>query len=548
MNDDGNDLRLCLQLAAVALLLTLPAVVLPTWPGSDTSAMYTPMMREFAAGNWTGVFYPMIPPVFPLAGGVLAATGIPCQTAAKLAASLFFVATVFPLFYLQRLVWGRQTAVVAVWLFILCSRLLRYAGSGLPDTGKVFFLILTVYGVFKFAREPRWRAMGAVAVGTVGLALVRGEGVVYSLIALAAMTVVSLRYREPPVRRRALGRTALAVIAFAAGIAPWLSYEYRTTGFPVTDQRQIRFVRPLMNGGAAAMPVDPAISLAARDLGKRIDGERQPTLLQRLWDQMVVELFKGFFPPYLILIVPALIWRWRRRLDKRQHWLLLGCAVLHTVVLVAALGGTWVQKRYVIAALPLLLGWAATGWIVLTAAIQNHRAGSRRLVVALSAVVVVILLWDGTKKIRPESKAYKQEWRQVVNEAAAWLRSEGRELLPANLSPIESTLLCYHNGRRPVVLTNFSYLTLLAEADLVQPSRYRYQRTFSPAELFELCRLKQVDYVVAGRHLRQQVPDLEQAENLDRVLVPCYIATVAHSSNELVIYRFNPDPPLADGM
>ena len=29
MNDDGNDLRRCLQLAAVALLLTLPAVVLP---------------------------------------------------------------------------------------------------------------------------------------------------------------------------------------------------------------------------------------------------------------------------------------------------------------------------------------------------------------------------------------------------------------------------------------------------------------------------------------------------------------------------------------
>ena len=548
MKDDSKDLRFCLQLASVALLLTLPAVLLPTWVSTDSSTLYTPMIREFAAGNWSHAFYPMGPPAFLVFGGILAATGISALTAAKLASALFYAATVFPVFYLNRLVWGRRTAVVTVWLFILCSRLLRYAGLGLLDTGKTFFLVLTVYGVFNFARDPRWRATWVVAAGAIGLALIRGEGVVFSLIALVALVIVALRCARPSDRRKALWRTAAAILLFAAGIAPWLAYEYRTTGFPVTDQRQIRFVRPLMNGGTAAMPVDPAISLAGGDLGKRIDGERQPTPLQRFWDRMVIELFKGFFPPYLVLIVPVLVWRWRRRLDEPRHRLLLGCAVLHTVVLIGVLGGMSVQKRYVIAALPLVLGWAATGWIALTAAIRNHRAGNRRLVIALTAVVVVILVWDGTKKIRPESKERKQEWRQVVVGAAAWLRSEGRELLPANLPPIESTLLCYHNGRRPVVLTNFSQLTLLAEADLVQPSSYRYQRTFSVAELLDLCFLKQVDYVVADRHLRQQVPDLEQAESLGRVLVPCYIATVAHSSNELVIYRFNPDPPLADEM
>jgi hypothetical protein len=99
-----------------------------------------------------------------------------------------------------------------------------------------------------------------------------------------------------------------------------------------------------------------------------------------------------------------------------------------------------------------------------------------------------------------------------------------------------------------VVLTSVPQFTLLAEADLVQPGRYRYQRTFSPEELFELCRLKQIDFVVVDRRFRQHVSAPGDLDSFVGSLVPRYTASVEHSENELVIYQYHPVPEPADGM
>ncbi|MFO7821127.1 MAG: glycosyltransferase family 39 protein, partial [Lentisphaeria bacterium] len=98
-------------------------------------------------------------------------------TAGKLLAILFFALTVFPLYALIKNVFSTKTAVIACMLFVLCSRIMRYAGDGLLSTGKIFFLVSLAWVLYEIAVRPRWYKpllLGGIAAG---LSLIRAEGI-----------------------------------------------------------------------------------------------------------------------------------------------------------------------------------------------------------------------------------------------------------------------------------------------------------------------------------------------------------------------------------
>ena len=69
---EKSDVMKLSGLILLALLLCLPMILFDNHPKKDASMYYLPMIRQFAAGNWDHAYYPMVPPLLPTVGGLLA--------------------------------------------------------------------------------------------------------------------------------------------------------------------------------------------------------------------------------------------------------------------------------------------------------------------------------------------------------------------------------------------------------------------------------------------------------------------------------------------
>lgn len=350
-------------LAIAAFFLCLPILF---WDNSivrDVAARYTPMVEAFARGDWQNAFHPRIPPLFIVIAGLVSRLFCLGGTVAcEISSALFFALTVFPFMALMKKVFNQKYAMWATVMLIICSRLLRIAGMGVRDTAKCFFLVLAAYGLVCFFRKYNWKGAVYCSLGCIGLALTRGDSLLFALLFLASIALIEL-FKQKCFPYKSL----CAVLMFLIFTAPWAYYEYQHTDWPVMESRHATILNKIFktapsNNSLAVANITSRKALANPARKAKISNKSNKEFFENLW--------KGFYPQYIFFIIPVLFFRIRRKILKPEELILLLIVLLHAAGMIAQIAiadkQLFIYKRYLIVATPLLFGWAAIGlrWLV----------------------------------------------------------------------------------------------------------------------------------------------------------------------------------------
>ena len=516
-------------------------------PANDCAGRYIPMAEAFSAGNWRYAFHPRIPPLFPMVSGLVAKILlVDGFTATKCVSALFFALTVFPLFGLARTVWGRHNAIVTVILYLLCSRLLRLAGMGLRDTAKCFFFTLATYGMIRFLSRRNWSDILLLVIGAAGLALLRGDSLIFALLfliwALAEEVAACIKKRKIILPVKSLA----GVVMFFIIITPWLYYEYIHTGYPVTESRiamviaQLKkeIVQPpvktvhaeagLVARGREKNPPVKTVARGSVPIALDAESEEDAHGISDFFE----ELFKGFFPPYLIFILPVLFFRIKERKLSRYEWLLLVVVLGHAALMVAQIfisdSILYVSKRYLITVAPLTFGWAALG-------VRSVRDGLRRVMtkrwrwcvdIGLAACSVIMVA-DGWLRIRPTQSVRKGAYQAGLMQCASWLKSNGKSYVKV-IKPMPFDIYEYRTNNLPVVLAESPKISGLAGSGFIDLNQYS-------GNLTDFCMKQNVHLIVFGPEWKR---DLSLLDNCPQLLK---IKDFREGGLPFVIFGFKPN-------
>ena len=511
--------------ALLCVVVCLPNLVLHGNPGTDAANYYCPLIREFAAGRFDQAFWGMIPPLFPLLGGIVCALpGVSPLKAGQIVSILFFALGIFPLHALLRRTHSARIATVACVLYVFCSRLLRYASQGAPFSVKMFCMLSALLLLWELRGDVRrWYCAAALGLCCTGLALVRGEGVAASVLLLLWAVIGEGIYRwrhRSSWRRFVPAQTLVASAVFVAGILPWVAYEYQFTGYPVTDLRQIPYARMVLGGWVAHKPkrvrTKEDLDYLAL-LGKIREGtafkrslemgtpvqERVRARRQR-GGSRVKEVWKGLFPMFFLLALLCLVSQGWRRLGWGDLWLAT-VIVGHTVLLIVLLWRHELQKRYLAVTIPFLLGWAATGATISLRWLQRvwpERVDSEiraRVLIGAVSVFAVIMVWNGNQKgvSNLRDRFLDTRFRSSL-QAGRWLRETGIDMV-RKTPPRKSTWVSYHNERLPLILVDCPTTPYFGLCDkFLIP----FRNFHVPAqELTEFCKANSVPFLVLSRPL-----------------------------------------------
>ena len=487
----------------VGLALSAAIVLVPNLPGKDTAMYYSRMARAFAEGRFSGAFYHKIPPLFPVLAGLVAKLGLDAYSAAKLVSCLLHVAGVPVVYALVSTVGARREAEWAAVLYLVCPRLLRYSGNAGPDSGKTLLLMLLVLCMIRHYRRGglRWLVCGALAGGA--LAVMRSEGLLFTLAAPIFCVLRAIRTTaDRPAAKRA-ARCAMHVVLFGvivlSGLGPWMLYVRRTTGYWLTDSRQLRV---LARAGVVSPSRLRQYEQTSLD-GIEKDVQRNRFGLLRPFHEAV----KGLVPAYLLLAAIGL-WTRRRRGDPfaLEEGVFLCVIALNFVVFYAISG--YVTKRYVSATVPFILGWSATGVLEVGTRLRASRIGSQRLVKACAGALLAVCVWDGVLKLRPSLSPSKRARRRLPATIGRWIDAHREELIDGREDSLSSSQAWYHDGRVPVLLAAVPQVAYFARADLV-PIQTRY--VYSPEAVVSLCRGQRVHAVLLSPDVMARCPGVADA-------------------------------------
>lgn len=528
-------------LAVLTALVALPNLIWYDLPGRDVSRFYASMIREFVAGNWGRAYYPGIPPLFATVGGVLATLfRLDPFRAAQITAILFGILTVFPLYSLHRRVFDRCMATVAVAMFILAPKNIDFIGGGLLTSGKMFFLCTGVLALV-LPEEQRWRRSLYLGVATVGLTLVRGEGIlVASVLWLILFCCGCWRlYRnwgKIQFHHELLAGLGLAVIL----ITPWGIYHNRMTGFPGTDVRQIPYLKRAsrvlgidVSARRGLLPPEAA-TFTERAAATIFDRE---TDIPETIEDMIEDTVKGLNPVYVLLVIGGVIVRIRRKKWSANETLLF--TVLAGQMLIFILLDHVIQ-RYACHSMPLILGWSSCGTLGVyewsRRRIPAHRQALFRavccVIVTASAAYAVIKGSEGAfvGLFDKDDAARNGEMKQC----AAWIRENFPELVPADQTPLQSTLRYYHNGRLPVLAGTDRQIAFQAGGDTA-PTRFRGR--YTQEGFREFCRKKNVNFVIADGRFQRYYPEF--IESKDPLFLELYRSDTSRSG--IRVFGFVPN-------
>ena len=505
----------------LAVAVCAPMVVYTRDMPTDAASYYARMAREIASGNWAHGFFPMIPPLVPcLGGGVSALLRVDAYAALKLVSTLFFALTVFPVYVLAREVWGKRTARWCALLYVFCSRLIRYGGSGLLDPAKTFFFVLMTCALVLYWRRGAARRHAVlVGVGAAGMALSRADGLFFAGLGCVALILMEVwkRRAEDGGRWWVPADALVSISVMLVLLCPLVVYQLCTIGYPLTDSRQLPYAKAVLDR-FGYHPFFPSV----------MEHEPFPWVFgQQTLSSIGWEMLKGHYPPYLLLALPTIAVRLHRRRFTRTEWLVLGAWLVHTLLFtVLALRGWFGTKRYFVTVVPLLCGWTAIGLIACyDALIRRCPTWGRHTAAVVLGTCIFLSVWDGNHRARPTLKPARRLQAEMSRDMAKWLATEGIRRVPAGFQGLKSTTASYHNGGRPVVLSLDANLVYLSRGDNATlpaidttSTAFTYasheQATFDLDWLLGTCHSKRVHYVVLDPWVSHALPCLADLEKL----------------------------------
>jgi len=482
-----------LPLALLGFLIPLPLLFLLEIPQNDVAARYAPMAEAFAAGQWKFAFHPRVPPLHTVTAGLFAmALNINGFTAAQLASALFFALGILPFYGILRRVFDQKTATIASFLYLFCAPWLELAFSGLRDSAKGAALLLAVYGiVLIFKHRKKWSGYLWTAIGCGGLALVRGDCLLYALLLLGTAFLMELR------QNRLLCfplRSLIAGALFFLLIAPWVQYQYKTIGYPVAAVQQAHILMriekqfgislsrptPSTPEPATNQPLsslnkvlsDTSANMSARTIRKsnvkpadffflKKDSpsyaasepiEKKYTLLK-----FSKSTSKGFYPPFALIAFAMIFYRIWNKLWAPTETILLLMVLLHFILQVGQIALAnrilYVSSRYLIGASLLLFGWAALGLITIYRTISPSLRSKKWLRLIPCGLLIALYLHAGQRIIKPYTSEKSRTQKQAILACAEWIRTVYPNCGQYDPKPLTHPLL-YHTGKRPRILTS----------------------------------------------------------------------------------------------
>ena len=486
-------------IAVVGFLLCTPMIVLTTDLPDDAAYYYARLTYEFANARWDHAFFPMIPPLVPtIAGTICLVSGLEAYVSLKITSSIFFSLCTIPVYHLAADLWNKRTACIAALLVPFCSRLLRYGGEGLIDPAKTFFFLVMVLAIWRFWRSDNTLKFTILfSLSAAGLTLARTEGVLVAAMGgvfLIGFEITKGWRKYGPSGIWKLPNAFLSIVMTVGLLSPWIAYQWRMLGYPVTDSRQLPIVKGIFDRvGYEAAPGSLEEELAYYELGRQAVGDLGQSILE------------GMYPLFGVIALVVIVGRLRRRLLSPGEFFLLFWIIFHLLLFVFLWAqGVLVSKRYIIHAIPLYFGWTAIGLINLTQYTQDRLgANGKRILLSCFAVAVLINIWNGNKRALRRFKEKYQVESNRVQEISGWLRTTGRDMVPSTVRPLKSTTMNYHNGRIPIIVTTDNNIIYSSKCDSTklpvnEPSdEYQMRKLdLDEEELRTICDRKRIHFFI----------------------------------------------------
>lgn len=208
----------------------------------DVAYCYAYAIREAALyGTWDYVLDPGLPIFSMLTSVPFALCGLEASHALMLTCGIFWIATIFPLYFLLKRFISPIAASVGTLLFILAPKLLRFSCAGMPEAPRNFFLVLAFLMLFKLLERKSFQNIFFFALSLAGLATARSEGfaisVAFILLVLGNEIWLMRRYFSLKGLLRPILLCSAVVALFLLFLSPKLIYNYEKTGYPTIDTR-----------------------------------------------------------------------------------------------------------------------------------------------------------------------------------------------------------------------------------------------------------------------------------------------------------------------
>ncbi len=507
---NSNDWTITFALFAFAFLLCLPSIILIDVPDRDSSRFYIQMIRAISAKNWEHAYFPMIPPLFSTIGGFLANLfKLEAFTAAKIVSSLFFALTVFPLYSIKKKVFSKEIAIMATVLFVICSRFISYGIAGGIDTTKMFFVVLFIFAFFKFIKKANIKIIIILAISLAGISLARAEGIGIAIFFLIFPCLFEISRKKFPIK------TLIVAVLMFLLMFPWLKYEYQTIGFPVTDARQIGYVQKIENllgvkliSDKSILPEQPKELIEYKNkLEQNITLSNEKisfsTKLKTLWRRLIVEFWKGLYPFYFILAIPIFYSRIKNKKFSKGEKVLFAGFAIHSFIVIASVGGTWTQKRYIIQAMPLLLGWCSIAVIAIYSFLQKKKISNTPIFI-FSAIFIILSINSGIKDVSPfqknrdKIKGYnRKKIAAIVNNIYCGEKTP----------PLKTTKREYANGLFPKIYSSAARIPCMLSAEHIKVA---FTKKISLRQLKEYCDIKMINIILYDEYMKQIYPELDK--------------------------------------
>ena len=329
-----------LSLATAAGFLLL-AVMLFVPVFYRDSVNYVAAAEAFRCGNWRMAFSLTFPPLMFAFGALWMLFGFNAQQGVTIASGLLLIGSLWAAYMVLSFYMRKRFAAWGAVLFFLFPFVLRTGFSPLTDSGRWFFLFLSMALILSFLSNGKKITLFWLGCAYAGFSLTRSEGIVY-VILLSGWFLWELARKTGSFRNmlrssfRNLAFVLLPLCVAGALLAPRFYQLYKETGYAALDMRQTWAVRGLVKhfcrGGEAVSAGTVSVKDLTRSYGSLNDFNlgwfRNGKFHSRYWKN----LWKGCFAPYLILaaagtLIFLMLGRWKYSYSLFLVFLVVNAAV-----------------------------------------------------------------------------------------------------------------------------------------------------------------------------------------------------------------------------
>jgi 4-amino-4-deoxy-L-arabinose transferase-like glycosyltransferase len=289
----------------------------------NDATLYANMSYAFSIGDWPRAFSDWIPPLFTVLSGLICKLGVPVYYATLSVGSIFFILTIFPLFYLLSLFMDKKYAAWGSLFYIITPKMIRFGCAGLLDGGRNFFITLTILFLFSFFKRKRFLNLIFLGISLAGLSMARAEGIIFLPLSLLCVFILTFREYKYKLNFKLIKSFVLycfiILLVFYAVLIPRIYQVYEKTGIPATSYQQVDLVKKVSH-----LFISQSNSYSPTNTKTQTIVGLQKNLSS--WSYVgdfINDFSRGTYELYEILLVLGILLLSTRKKWKLEHTLLL---------------------------------------------------------------------------------------------------------------------------------------------------------------------------------------------------------------------------------